>query len=327
MKRAAVRLLVTLALGFLWAPLAADAQPPTKIPRIGIIGDWPEESPNWGVFRQGLRDFGYVEGQNIAFEYRSAEGSYERLPALAAELVGLKVDVIVTWSTPVALAAKQATSTIPVVFTAVSDPILAGLVTSYARPGGNITGVTHIPSELNTKQLELLKEAVPLASRVAVLWNPEFPAHVEHLPELKRAAQALGVELHLVAYRSPQEFEGVIVTMSEDGTEALLVMAGPMAYNHATRLAELAATHRLPAIMPYREFAEAGGLMAYGAQYPDMYRRAAALVDKILTGAKPSDIPVERAMRFELVINLKTAQALGLTILPLLLFQADEVIR
>jgi putative ABC transport system substrate-binding protein len=252
---------------------------------------------------------------------------YERLPALAAELVGLQVNVIVTWGTPAALAAQHATRTIPIVFTAVADPVLSGLVTSFARPGGNITGVTHIPSELDTKRLELLKEAVPHASRVGVLWNPDFPPNVETVSELKRAAQTLRVELHLVAYRGPHELEGAVAALRRDGAEALFVMPHPTTSGHATRLAALAATHQLPAIAPYRDFAEAGGLMAYGGLFADMYRRAPALVDKILKGAKPSDVPVERPVRFELVVNLKTAQALGLTLPPVVLFRADEVIQ
>jgi putative ABC transport system substrate-binding protein len=288
-------------------------------------------SPSTQLFRellqQGLRELGYVEGHTLALEYRSAEGQYERLPALAAELVGLPVDVIVTQSTPAALAAKQATNTIPVVFTAVADPILSGLVTSFARPGGNITGATHIPSELDTKRLELLKEAVPHASRVGVLWNPDFPPNMESVPELKKAAQALRVELRLVAYRGAEDFEGAVAAMRRDGAEALFVMPNPTTSDHVTRLAALAATHRLPAIAPYRHFGEAGGLMAYGGRFSDMYRRAPIFVDKILKGAHPSKIPVERPLRFDFVINLKTAKALGLTLPHSTLFQATEVIQ
>jgi putative tryptophan/tyrosine transport system substrate-binding protein len=329
MTRRRIELLATLAFGLLLAPLATEAQPVGQVPRVGLLS--PGIGPAISVFhealRHGLRELGYVEGQSIAFEYRSAEGRYEQLPALAAELVTLNVDVIVTWSTPAALAAKHATSTIPVVFTAVADPIVSGLITSFAHPGGNITGVTHIPSELDTKRLELLREALPSASRVAVLWHPEFPPNVEGLPGLKMAAQTLRMELHLVGYRGPHDFEGAVAAMRRSGADALFVMPHPLASGHATQLAELAAKHRLPAMAPYREFAEAGGLMAYGTKFVEIYRRAPAYVDKILKGTKPSDLPVERVMHFELVINLKTAQALGLTIPPSFLFQADEVIR
>jgi putative ABC transport system substrate-binding protein len=320
--------IVILAAGLCVASLAA-AQRTGKVPRVGVLVPFIGPATNLfsEVFRQGLRELGYVEGQSLTLEYRSAEGSYERLPALATELVGLQVDVIVTWSTPAALAAQHATSTIPVVFTAVADPILSGLVASFARPGGNLTGVTHIPSELDQKRLELLTEAVPNAARIAVLWHPEFPPNVEGVQALQSAAQTLRVELLLVAYRGPQDFEEALAVMRRDGAAALFVMPHPTTSGHATRLAALAATHQLPAMAPYREFAEAGGLLAYGAKFADLYQRAAALVDKILKGAKPSDVPVERPMRFELVINRKTAQALGLTLPPAFLFQTDEVIR
>jgi putative tryptophan/tyrosine transport system substrate-binding protein len=313
----------------LWTPLASDAQQAGKIPRVGVLTTVlaPTTKLFYEVFRQGLQELGYVEGQNIALEYRSAEGRYEQLPALAAELVGLPVAVIVTWGTPAALAAQRATTMIPVVFTAVADPLLSGLVRGFAQPGGNITGVTHIPSELDTKRLQLLKEAVPNASHVAVLWNPEFPPNVEGLNELKMAAQALRVELHLVAYRGPDDFEGAVAAMRQDGAEALFVMPHPTASGHATRLAALAGTHRLPAMAPYREFAEAGGLLAYGGMFSEMYRRVPIFVDKILKGAKPSELPIERPMRFDFVINLKTAKALGITIPPPILIQATEVLE
>jgi putative ABC transport system substrate-binding protein len=310
------------------APLASDAQPLGKLPRVGVLT--AVTAPTTELFhellRQGLRELGYVEDQHIILESRSAEGRYERLPALAAELVALPVAVLVRWGTPAAVAAKHATSMIPVVFTAVADPILSGLVTSFAQPSGNITGVTHIPSELDTKRLELFKEAVPNASRIGVLWHPEFPPNKESVPELKRAAQALRVELHLVAYRGAQEFEAAVAAMSRDGTEALFVMPHPTTSGQAARLAALAAANRLPAIAPYQHFAEEGGLMAYGGSFADMYRRIPVLVDKILKGAKPGELPVERPMRFDFVINLKTAKVLGLTIPPSILLQATEVI-
>jgi len=321
--------IVLLAAGLCVASLASAAQRAGEVPRVGVLVPFIGPATNLfsEVFRHGLRELGYVEGQSLTLEYRSAEGSYERLPALAAELVALQVDIIVTWSTPAALAAKHATSTIPVVFTAVADPILSGLVASFARPGGNITGVTHIPSELDLKRLELLTEAVPNAARIAVLWHPEFPPNVEGIPALQRAAQTLRVELLLVAYRGPQDFEEALAAVRRDGVAALFVMPHPTTSGQATRLAALAATHHLPAMAPYREFAEAGGLLAYGAKFADLYRRAAALVDKILKGATPRDVPVERPTRFELVINRKTAQALGLTLPPVILFQADEVLE
>jgi ABC-type uncharacterized transport system substrate-binding protein len=329
MPRRIIALGITLTLAIFVAPLAADAQPAGKVPRVGVLiaVSAPTTTLFAEVLRQGLGELGYVEGKNIALESRVAEGKYERLPALAAELVSVPVDVLVTWGTPAALAAKHATSTIPVVFTAVADPVLSGLVTSLARPGGNLTGVTHIPSALDTKRLQLLKEAVPSATRVAVLWHPDFPPNVESLPELKRAAQALRVELQLVAYREAQEFESAVAAMRRDGAEALFVMPHPTTSGQAARLAALTTANRLPAIAPYQHFAEEGGLMAYGGNFADMYRRAPLLVDKLLKGAHPSELPVEQPMRFDFVINLKPAQALGLTIPQSTLFQATEVSR
>jgi len=329
MPRRIIALGITLTLAIFVAPLAADAQPAGKVPRVGVLiaVSAPTTTLFAEVLRQGLGELGYVEGKNIALESRVAEGKYERLPALAAELVSVPVDVLVTWGTPAALAAKHATSTIPVVFTAVADPVLSGLVTSLGRLGGNLTGVTHIPSALDTKRLQLLKEAVPSATRVAVLWHPDFPPNVESLPELKRAAQALRVELQLVAYREAQEFESAVAAMRRDGAEALFVMPHPTTSGQAARLAALTTANRLPAIAPYQHFAEEGGLMAYGGNFADMYRRAPLLVDKLLKGAHPSELPVEQPMRFDFVINLKPAQALGLTIPQSTLFQATEVSR
>ena len=292
MRLNTLRFLVMLAVGLCVASLAV-AQRTGKVPRVGVLVPFmgPATTLFSEVFRHELRELGYVEGQSLTLEYRSAEGRYERLPALVAELVALQVDVIVTWSMPAALAAKHATSTLPIVFTAVADPMLSGLVASFARPGGNITGVTHIPSELDVKRLELLTEAVPSATRIAVLWHPEFPPNVEGMPALQRAAQTLSVVLLPVAYRDAQDFEAVLAAMHRDGAAALFVMPHPTTSGHATRLAALAPTHQLPAMAPYREFAEAGGLLAYGARFADLYQRAAALVDKILKGATPSDVP------------------------------------
>jgi putative ABC transport system substrate-binding protein len=274
-----------------------------------------------------MRALGYVEGQNLVLEYRGAEGQYERFPDLAAELVRLKVDVIVTGSTPGALAAKEATQTIPIVMAAIGDAVGSGLVASLARPGSNITGLSVLDPELVGKQLEFLKEVLPTVSRVAVLWNPAHPAHPLMVRAVDVAAQGLGVQLHLVEARGPDAFDSAFAAMTSAHAGALLVLGDRMFYQHLRRLAELAAMSHLPAISKTREFVEAGGLLCYGASLLDSWRRVATYVDKILKGAKPADLPVEQPMKFELVINLKTAKALGITIPPTLLFQADEVIR
>jgi putative ABC transport system substrate-binding protein len=307
---------------------AAEAQPRAKVPRIGFLGSSspaPYE-PIIDALRQGMRELGWVEGHNVTIEFRWAEGELERLPALAAALAR-EVDVLVTQGTPAAIAAKNATQTLPIIFVQVGDPLGSGLITSLARPGGNLTGLSLLAFELDAKRLEMLKEAVPKASRVAVLWHPDFSPHVEGLRGLKSAAQVLGVELQPVAFRHPQDFEAGFAAMRQGGADALLVMGHPMTFNAATPLAELAVRGRLPAIALYREFAQAGGLMAYGASIAHLYRRAASYVDKILKGTTPADLPVEQPMQFELVINLKTAKALGITIPPLFLFRADEVIQ
>jgi putative tryptophan/tyrosine transport system substrate-binding protein len=317
-------LLMTLAFGLLWAPLAAEAQPRSKVPRIGILTPVAEAStPLWEAFRHGLRDLSYVEGQTIVLEYRFAAGQTERLPALAAELVQLPVDLLVTNSGPGAQAAKEATDTIPIV-TATSGHYVVG---SLARPGGNITGLTLMTPELGGKRLELLKEVLPQVSRVAVLQNVGNPVSADELREIEATARRLGLQLHALAIRHPDAVDRVFAAMTREGAEVLLVLADAVFWNHRTRLVALAAQHRLPAVFDAREFAEVGGLMTYGPSVPDSYRRAATYVDKILKGAKPADLPVEQPTTFELVINLKTAEALGLTIPPALLFQADEVIR
>ena len=309
--------IVTLVCSLLATLRAAEAQPQAKVPRIGFLGSSSPSpyEPIIDALRQGMRELGWVEGHNVTIEFRWAEGELERLPALAAALARLEVDVIVTQGTPAAIAAKHATQTLPIIFVQVGDPLGSGLITSLARPGGNLTGLSH------------LAFAVPKASRVAVLWHPDFSPHVEGLHGLKSAAQALGVELQPVAFRRPQDFEAGIAGMSQGGADALLVMGHPMTFNAATHLAELAMRGRLPAIALYREFAQAGGLMAYGASIAHLYRRAASYVDKILKGAKPADLPVEQPMKFELIINLKAAQALGITIPPSLLVLADEVFQ
>jgi putative ABC transport system substrate-binding protein len=301
-------------------------QQPGKTARIGFL--FFVTSPSLDeAFRQGLHELGYVEGQNIAIEYRSAEGKSERLPGLAAELVRLKVDVIVAASPPATEAAKGATSTIPIVFAVSGDPVAAGLVASLARPGGNITGLATISGDVLGKQLELLKGVTPKVSRVAVLQNPSNPGHALMLPQAEGAARALGVQLQVLKARTPSEIEAAFAAMSSQRAGGVLVLRDALFRAQRAQIAALAAKRRLPAVYGLREEAEAGGLMAYGASVPHMFRRAATYVDKILKGAKPADLPVEQPTKFELVINLKTAKALGLTIPPSLLGQADQVIQ
>ena len=316
-------LAVALALGLLAAPLAAEAQQAAKVARIGYLATNLAASPHLReAFRQGLRDLGYVEGRNVVIEYRDAEGKLERLPALAAELVALKVDVIVAAGTPAALAAKQATRTLPIVFAAAADPVTSGLVTSLARPGGNVTGLSSLAPELVGKRLELLKQAVPGVSRVAVLWQPGALGERTEKDMLKGAevaARALGVRLQFVEARGPADFDRAFSDMTRARAGALTVLPSTMFFSERRRLVDLAAKNRLPAVYPLREFVDAGGLMSYGPNLADLFRRAATYVDKILKGAKPADLPVEQPTKFELVINLKTAKALGLTIPPSLL--------
>ena len=322
MTRRTIGLLVTLILAILMAPLAA-APRPTKLPRIGII----EDSPYWGAFRQGLRDLGYVEGQNIVIEERRAEGQLKRLPTLAVELVRLEVDVIVTAGTPGTLAAKQATTTIPIVMAISGDPVRVGLVASLARPGGNVTGLSLLGAELAAKRLQLLKEVIPTLSRVTVLSNPANLGVVPHIEELEAGARVLGVALQSEAVRSPHEFESAFAAIMKERPDALLLTADSLHQLHVGGILDFAARSRLPVISNVKENVIAGALMSYGTSIPELFRHAATFVDKILKGAKPADLPVEQPTKVELVINLKTAQALGLTIPPFLLFQADEVIR
>jgi putative ABC transport system substrate-binding protein len=317
-----------LAFGLLTVTLAAHAQPVGKVARIGILTPASEASISlFEAFRQGLRELGYVEGQNILLEFRLAAGRTERLPTFAAELVQLPVDVLVTDSPAAAQAAKNATATIPIVMATVSDPVRSGLVASLARPGGNVTGLALFATELSGKRLELLREALPGVTQVAVLWNPTNPVAQYFLREAEVAAQALRLQLRPVEVPSPDEIEAAFVAMIRAGVDAFVTLNDAMLWNQRRRIADLAAQHRLPALFPEREFVEAGGLMAYGPSVPANFHRAAAYVDKILKGAKPADLPVEQPAKFELVINLKTAATLGLTIPPILLFQADEVIR
>src|SRR5438552_495665 len=322
--------LALLALGA--TPLAADGQQAAKVARIGYLANNPATSPYLReAFLRGLRDLWYVEGRNLVIEYREAEGKSDRLPALAAELVALKVDVILAGgSTLGARVAKQATSTIPIVFAAVGDPVESGLVTSLARPDGNVTGLSSLASELVGKRLELLTQAVPGVSRVAVLWFPGALGERTDkvmLREAEAAARGLGVRLQFVEARDPADFDRAFSDMTSARAGALtLLPSNPFLREHR-RLVDLAAKNRLPAVYTSREFVDAGGLMSYGANEPDLFRRAATYVDKILKGAKPGDLPVEQPTKFELVINLKTAKDLGLSIPPSVLARADDLIQ
>ena len=321
---------VAMASRLLAAPLIAGAQQAGRLPRLGYLGaSSPTLEPEiLEAFRQGLRDLGYVEGQSIAIEYRWAEGHEVRLPELATELVGLKVDVIVTTGTPGTLAAKRATQTIPIVMTATGDPLRSGLVTSLARPGGNVTGFSTLRSELEGKRLDLFKQTFPRFSRVAMLWDSANPSTKFYLLHIEAAARASHVTLQpAVAVRRVEDLDRAFAAIARGHADALFVVSGRSLLAERGRIVEFAAKSRLPAIYPYREYVEAGGLMSYSANYPDLYRGAALYVDKILKGAKPADLPVQQSARFDLVINLKTAKALGLTIPPSLLARADQVIE
>jgi putative ABC transport system substrate-binding protein len=315
--------IVTLILGLLVAPLTGDTQPRGKVPRIGLL----EDSPYWEAFHQGLRDLGYIEGQNIRIESRLTAGPPARLPDLAAELVQLPVDIIVTGGSPGTQAAQHATTTIPIIMASVGDPVGNGFVASLARPGGNITGLSVLGAGLSTKRLELLHEIVPTLSRVAILWNPANPNQRAHVDALEAGARALGVALQSVEVRTPDEFDLAFTALTQGHPDALYLTADSMHQRYIGRIIAFAATSRLPAMYQVPEQVSAGGLMAYGASLPALFRRAAVYVDKILKGAKPADLPVEQPMKFELVINLKTAKALGLTVPPAILLQATEVIQ
>jgi putative ABC transport system substrate-binding protein len=332
MTRRRIALLVTLALGLLVALLAAGAQPATKVYRIGLLsGLFPPSAPTSReeAFRQGLRALGYVEGQNLVIEYRYAEGRAERLPDLAAELVRLPVDVMVAGSNAPVRAAQHATRTLPIVMAGSPDPVGNGFVASLAHPGGNITGLATLGDELSGKRLEILKEMVPPSGRIAVLANPADPTYAPRMNNLRAAAQALGLHLHVVEVRRADELDTAFAAMTQTRAEALLVVEDGVLVSSSLRgrIADLAALSRLPAMYGQKFYVEAGGLMSYGPSLPDIYRCAATYVDKLLKGAQPGDLPVEQPTTFELVINLTTAQALGLTIPPSLLFQADEVIQ
>jgi putative tryptophan/tyrosine transport system substrate-binding protein len=309
-------------------PADSMAQQQSKMPKIGWLGVRPSASDTGreSSLRE-LAKIGYVEGRNIAIEYRSASDKLERLPALAEELVRLEVDVILASTTPAAVAAKNATSTIPIVFYGGFDPVALGLVDSLARPGGNVTGFTAIAPALIGKRLELVKEIVPKLSRVGVLWDPQNPGSAQQWKESQLPARELNLQLHSIEVHSADKFEAAFKEATKARSAALAVMASPFFYSNQKHLADLAAKNRLPATYPSREFVAAGGLMSYGIDLVESHRRAAVFVDKILKGSKPADIPVEQPTKFELVINLKTAKQIGLTIPPNVLARADRVIR
>jgi len=329
-RRAFARDLAALvgALGLFCLPLKAYPQQQASPRRIGVllVGLSPE-SKEAQAFRQALRDLGYAEGRDVVIEWRSASGDYDRLPELVSDLVQRQVEVIVVENTVAARAIKVATSTIPIVMAIVADPVGSGLVASLAHPGGNITGLSAMITELSAKRLELLKEAIPRVARVAVLWNPDVPWHAKEIENLKAAASSLSIELSFVGARTPEEFGPAFSVFSRARAQALYVVQDPIFYTHRMTLFKLASKARLPVIYGRREFVDASGLMSYGVNFADQMRRSAVYVDKILKGAKPGDLPIEQPTKFELVVNLKTAKALGITIPQSILVRADEVIR
>jgi ABC-type uncharacterized transport system substrate-binding protein len=321
--------IVALVIAFAMCGTVAVAQHTAKVPRIGfLIAVSPSTlSARVDAFREGLRQLGYVEGKNIVVEYRYAEGNRDRLNELAAELVRLKVDVIVSAGPPPTLAAKEATLTIPIVMGNDPDPVGNGFVASLARPGGNITGLSSLAPEISGKQVELLKEIVPKLSRVAVLGSSTNPGNAQALKEIDLAAKAFKVQLQYLEVQEPKEIEAVFHAASKGRADAVLVLLNPVALSHRKQIADLAAKNRLPAMYYAPDYVEGGGLMSYGVSFTDLYRRAATYVDKILKGAKPADLPVEQPTKFELIINLKAAKQIGLTIPPNVLARADKVIR
>jgi putative tryptophan/tyrosine transport system substrate-binding protein len=318
-----------ITLGLLAAPLAAEAQQTGKVYRIGFLGNSTAalEANLVGPFREGLRDLGYVEGRNVLIEYRWAEGKYDRFPALIGELLALKVAVIVTAGTPATLAVKKATTSVPLVMLAVGDPVGTGIVPSLSHPGGNITGLTAISTEMDAKRLELLREVVPSVSYIALLWNAASPLQVLAEKQVQAAAQVLRMRVLSLGVKTEEEIKSALAVMARERPDALLVLADRLLLHHRALIMDFATRHRLPGVHAYRELVEAGGLMSFGPSYADMHKRAAYFVDRILKGAKPGDLPVERPLTFELVINLKTARALGLTIPQSLLQRADQVIE
>jgi putative ABC transport system substrate-binding protein len=309
-------------------PFAAQAQP-GKVHRIGFLGNSTAalEANLIGPFREGLRAHGYEEGRNLRIEYRWAEGNYDRFPKLIAELLALNVEVLVTAGTPPTLAIKRATSTVPLVMIAVGDPIGSGIVQSLAHPGGNITGLSSIAPELEGKRLELLREIIPQLSHVAVLWNPLNPFHKASLQHARDAAQVLKIKILAVGIKATDDLDGAFKTIENDRPEALLILADRVFLHNRVRLMEFATRHRLPSVNAYHELVEAGGLMSFGPSYEDMHRRAAEFIDKILKGAKPGDLPVELPTKFTLVVSVKAAKALGITVSESFLLRADQVIE
>jgi putative ABC transport system substrate-binding protein len=315
-------------LGPLGLASTADAQQPASARRIGVLlAVVSPESKEAQAFRQGLLDAGYAEGRDVVIEWRSANGDYARVPEFVTNLVQRKVDVIVVDTTVATRALKRATSTIPIVMSVVADPVGSGLVSSLAHPGENVTGLSLMMPDLTAKRLQLLKEAIPRVARVAVLWNSDSPFHAKLLQELKAAAPSLSIELTFVNVRKPEEFGPSFSAVGRTRAQALYINEDPLFTTHRTTLLKLASKARLPTVAGLRPYADEGGLMSYGANYEDMFRRAAGYVDKILKGAKPGDLPIEQPTKFELVVNLKTAQALGITIPESILLRADEVIR
>lgn len=304
-------------------PIGAHAQKSVKIPRVGIIDD----APIWDHFRQGLRDLGYIDGQNIVFEYRSAAGQPDRLATVASDLARLPVDIIMASGSAASRAAQQATTTIPIVMIAIGDPVRAGLVASLARPGGNITGNTILGTEMSAKRMQLLKEVIPGLLRVAFLWNPNNLSHLAYLEEWRTVAPSLDVKLILVEVGSSDQFDSAFTAMMQERPDGFLITADALHLAHIGWIINFMAKNRLPAMYIVRENVVAGGLMSYGPSLPDLYRRSARYVQKILQGTKPADLPVEQPITFELAINLRTAKALGLTIPPTLLARADEVVE
>jgi putative ABC transport system substrate-binding protein len=320
------RFLLTSLAGVLAAPLAAEAQPAGRVYRLGILASTP--TPHLQeAFRQGLRDLGWIESQNITVEYRYSEARFERLPDLMAQLIRSKVDVIVAWDGLAAGAAKQATKSIPIVVLIHGDPVGSGHVASLAKPGGNLTGLGGFFPVLAAKRLELIKQAIPGLARVAVLWHPANPVKQLDWKATQAAALALALTIQSREVRSSEDFPGVFQAIRRERPDALMTLEDPLIFRHRTMIVEFAARDRLPAIYALREFTDVGGLMTYGVDVTDLFRRGATFVDKILKGAKPADLPIEQPTKFDLVINLKTAKALGLTIPPSLLAGADQVIE
>ena len=329
-----IRALLTFALVAMAAGLGlfgvanADAQQPASPRRVGVLlGGISPESKEAQAFRQGLRDAGYTEGRDVVIEWRFANGDYDRIQELAADLVQRKVDVIVVIGTPDAQAAKRATSSIPIVLAIVANPVGSGLVASLAHPGGNVTGLSMMMTELSAKRLQLLKEVIPRLTRIAVLWNPDNPSHPNAVEELKAAAPSLAIELKFVGVRTPEQFDPAFSAASRAHAQALYVLGDPFFFAHRTTLLKLVSKARLPCIYAERNFVDEGGLMSYAPNLADVFRRSTGYVVKILKGAKPGDLPIEQPTKFELVVNLKTAKALGITIPESILLRADEVIR